>query len=87
MAYRYLTEHPLHHTVKVIGAGYIRQQGFILFLHGSPIHTMHIRVVEIIAIYTPGFIENVFPFFFRRNLYLQQGSIQHSISSRLLPGK
>ena len=75
-----LAAHPFHHAVQV-GAGlYVGQEGFVLLLHGGPVYAVHARIVEIITIHTPCFIEYVTPFFSGVNFDFNGASIQHVFS-------
>src|SRR5690606_16245022 len=58
-----LTEHPLHHPVKITSGSNVGKEGFVFFFHCFPIDPVHARVVEVIPVYPPGFIKNISPFF------------------------
>ncbi len=46
-------------VMQLVGVGDVRKQGFVGSFSGSPIHAMHLRIVETILHHPPGFLENL----------------------------
>src|SRR5262245_33862039 len=62
MAHCQLAEPPADHAVDIARGSQVRQEHFILGLHGGPIGAVHVGIVEVVAIDAPRFFEDLLPF-------------------------
>ena len=61
VAHSQFAAHPLNQAVQVCAAGQLGQEHGVLVTHGLPVHAMHARIIEIVAVDAPHFIENLRP--------------------------
>ncbi len=64
-----LAVHPGKHASQILPRGEIGKEHRVLRLHRVPVRAMHVRVVEIIAIDAPCFVENLAPLGSRIDLH------------------
>ena len=61
MSDRELAEHPLHHARQILPRGDVGEERLVLRLHGIPVVAVHVRVIEVIAVDPPAFVEDLTP--------------------------
>ncbi len=71
VADRKLGGHPHHYAIEIAAHGQFREEHGVLGAHGVPVGAVHVRVVEVIAVDAPGFVENLPPLGARIDLDLQ----------------
>src|SRR5262249_49704378 len=55
-------EHPADDAVEIAAGAQVRQKRSVLLADGGPVGAVHGRIVEVIAVDAPGFVENLRPF-------------------------
>jgi len=76
MTHSQLTAHPLYQAVEIAAACQVGQEYGIPGFQGIPVGSVHTRVVEIVAVYAPGFVKDLSPFCCGVNLHLDILDIQ-----------
>ena len=53
--------HPLNHTIQITASGQVWQEGFVLLFHGRPVGAVHVWCIEIVAVDSPRFVQDLRP--------------------------
>ena len=67
---RQLARHPLQHAVQIGARRGVRQEGGVLFPLLRPVHAVHVRRVEVVAVDPPRLVEDLLPLGARIDTYL-----------------
>ena len=82
MAHGQLAAHPLDQAVQVRAAGQLGQEDGVLVAHGFPVHAMHARIIEIVAVDAPHLVENLRPLGARIGLHLDGVDLDLAFAGR-----
>src|SRR5262249_21443731 len=71
-----LRDHLAYYVVEIGTMGYVLQQWLVLLAQSNPVVAMHVRYVEIVAIASPDFVEDLLPFL-RRHAVVHKPANRH----------